>query len=122
MIPSFRWFGAADPIPLAAARLTVAPVTVPAVRVIAPDVSGKASPVLALIETSPDAAFTLPPSATPSAPSRVSSLPATPAPGFQRTFVLQATEVPAYVKVVVYEYGTDRLGSRSIKLQGQKHP
>jgi hypothetical protein len=46
---------------------------------------------------------------------------ATPAPGFQRTFLLQTSEVPAYVKVVVYEYGTDRLGSRSIKLIGQKH-
>jgi hypothetical protein len=50
----------------------------------------------------------------------VTSAATTPAPGFQRTFVLQATEAPAYVKVVVYEYGTDRLGSRSIKLPGQK--
>ena len=39
---------------------------------------------------------------------------------FQRTFVLHATEVPAYVKAVAYEYGTDRLGSRSLKLTTAK--
>ncbi len=52
---------------------------------------------------------------------REASQPAAPpAPGFQRTFTLQTTELPAYVKVVAYEYGTDRLGSRSINLPGPK--
>ena len=50
----------------------------------------------------------------------VTSAAARPAPGFQRAFVLQTGESPAYVKVVAYEYGTDRLGSRSIKLPARK--
>jgi VWFA-related protein len=53
---------------------------------------------------------------------QVLGTPAPPERDFQRTFVLETAQLPAYVKVVAYEYGTDRLGSRSVKLPGQKRP